>query len=164
MDEVDEEYLQLLNASFRFLSFRLRSEKEIKQFLFKKAQKKRLIDISVVDKVIDRLRDLGYVDDKKFASWLVEQRRGRKPKGARAIAQELKAKGVAEEMVEEVLSKSSDEEHETATRAVQKKLPLWSRLPILARKKRLYDFLGRRGFSSETIYRVIDEVVGREVE
>ena len=92
---MDEMYAKLLESSIRFVSFRPRSEKEFKDFLLKKLQKRKIPNGSIIDRVIFRLRELGYIDDAKFASWWVEQRESHKPKGARLIAWELKAKGIS---------------------------------------------------------------------
>ncbi len=143
-------YQILLNAAFRFLSFRPRSSKEVKEFLQKKTK-----TASVVDCVMDRLVELGYIDDNKFAAWWIESRQKTKPKGMRLIKFELKQKGVDTEAVVEM------PEDEVARRAIQKKLEIWKKLPKLEEKKKLYDFLARRGFSYNTITRVIDGVLGK---
>ena len=164
-------YEKLLQASIRFVSYRPRSEKEIRDFLKKKLSRWKVFGGTVADKVIARLTELGYVDDAKFAAWWIEQRQTFKPKGMRSIIQELKAKGISKEFLEEVVGQFSPDrdridklldEIELAKRAVQKKLILWQKLPALERKKKLFDFLSRRGFSFDTVSRVIDEVAGKE--
>src|SRR3989344_531219 len=154
---MEDLYQKLLESSLRFVSFRPRSEKEIQHFLQKKLQKRKIADQDVVDRVVVRLRELGYADDAKFVVWWVDQRKSHKPKGARLIAQELKAKGV------EVKDLHLDEV-DLARKALTKKLPLWHKLPKLEQKKKIYGFLGRRGFDTETIHRVIEEVVYGEVK
>jgi len=154
---MDEMYAKLLESSIRFVSFRPRSEKEFKDFLLKKLQKRKIPNGSIIDRVIFRLRELGYIDDAKFASWWVEQRESHKPKGARLIAWELKAKGIS-------LETDTRDEVSSARRAIAKKIPLWGKLPLLDRKKKIYGFLGRRGFDSEVIRRVIDGVDSGEVQ
>lgn len=154
---MDEMYAKLLESSIRFVSFRPRSEKEFKYFLLKKLQKRKISDDSIIDRVIFRLRELGYIDDEKFTLWWVEQRNSHKPKGGRLIEQELKAKGI------EVKDFHLDE-FDLARRAVAKKLLLWQKLPGLQQKKKIYGFLGRRGFDGETIHRVIDEIVEGNVQ
>lgn len=122
-------------------------------------------DISIISKVVDRLRGLGYVDDRKFVNWWIEQRHSHKPKGARLIAQELKAKGIKSQYSYGGRNVTdTDDEAVLARRAVIKKLPLWQKLPKLEQKKKIYGFLGRRGFDGGVIRRVIDEVTGGEVE
>lgn len=150
-------YAKLLESSICFVSFRPRSEKEFKYFLLKKLQRRKISDVRIIDRVLTRLRELGYIDDAKFTSWWIEQRESHKPKGVRLIAWELKAKGIS-------LETDTQDEVASARRAVAKKLPLWEKLPSLERKKKIYGFLGRRGFDTETIRHVIDEVAHGEVE
>ncbi|MEK9143776.1 MAG: regulatory protein RecX [Patescibacteria group bacterium] len=160
---MDDLYAKLLQSSIRFVSFRPRSEKEFKYFLLKKLARFSVIpaqagiQLSVIDRVILRLRDLGYADDAKFVSWWINQRQSHKPKGMRLIAQELKDKGI------EVRDLKLDEDV-LARQVVAKKLPLWEKLPPFERKKKIYGFLGRRGFDADTIHRVIDGVLDDEIE
>lgn len=162
---MDDLYAKLLESSFRFLSFRPRSEKEVRDFLLKKLLRRNVVDEGVVDRVLSRLRELGYIDDEKFSSWWIEQRHSHKPKGARLIAQELKAKGIKSQYSYGGRNVTdTDDEAVLARRAVIKKLPLWQKLPKLAQKKKIYGFLARRGFDGGVIRRVIDEVTGGEVE
>lgn len=154
---MDDLYQQLLEFSLRFVSFRPRSEKEIRDFLKKKVNKSGTRNVAVLEDVVTRLRVLGYVDDAKFASWWVEQRGLHKPKGARLIADELKAKGISLEV-------NTHDDVALAKQAIAKKLFRWQKLPKLEQKKKLYGFLGRRGFDGDTIHRVIDEVVNGQVQ
>lgn len=151
----DGDYQKLLNAAFRFISFRPRSEKEIKDFLQKKLKKKKTYTPMMVGKVMDRMTELGYVDDAKFVTWWVEQRSQHRPKGKRALVEELRRKGVSVRLIETfpVL-----DEKQLAWQAIEKKLLHWKHLSTLEKKKKMYDFLGRRGFSFEAI----DAVIGKE--
>lgn len=144
-------YTKLLNAAFRFVSFRLRSEKEIKDFLQKKLAKYKIYAPTVIKKVMDRLTELGYIDDAKFAAWWIQQRNAYRPKGKRLVEKELRGKGIA-------FVVQTENEADLAKKAIQKKLAIWKNLAPLIRKKKMYDFLARRGFSYETI----DAVVGKE--
>lgn len=148
-------YEKLVNAAIRFVSFRPRSEHELRDFLSKKLTKWKVSGDILKEKVIARMGELGYVDDEKFAQWWVGQRTAFKPKGNRLIKLELKGKGVSEATIASVLvPRGSASLLAAAKEAVAKKLPLWARLPVLERKKKIYDYLGRRGFDSDTISRV----------
>ncbi len=146
-------YQKLIESSFHFISFRPRSEKEVRDFLLKKLQKWKISDESIVERVTVRLRELGYLDDAKFVTWWADQRQSHKPKGARLIRQELLAKGIHRDVIDEQLKPSTEEE--LARRAARKKLALWQKLPVLERERKIYGFLSRRGFDSETIRHTI---------
>lgn len=135
------DYEKLMGAAIRFVSYRPRSEKEIRDFLEKKLQKSHTSAPTLLDKVIARLAELGYVDDAKFAAWWIEQRSGRKPKGAKLVVYELKEKGIK-------VSVERDEKALAAKALAGKK--------VLDKKKAI-DFLMRRGFSWEVSARVVDE-------
>ena len=156
---MDNPYYELLvNAAIRFVSFRPRSEHEFREFLTKKLTKWKVTGHVLLDKVVARMEELGYADDEKFAVWWVDQRTAFKPKGNRFIKMELKAKGVSEAVIDSVLaSRGSQSLLEAARKAVEKKMSLWVKLPIFERKKKLYDYLGRRGFDFEIIRKLIDE-------
>lgn len=149
----DGTYQRLLTAAFRFLSFRPRSSKETEEYLHKKT-KKVFVAPEIFKRVMARLVELGYIDDVTFAAWWIESRQKTKPKGMRLIKFELKKKGIDTGEIVEI------PEDEIARRAIRKKIETWKRLPKLDQKKKLYNFLGRRGFSYNTIARVIDSTIG----
>lgn len=148
-------YEKLVNAAIRFVSFRPRSNKELTDFLNKKLTRWEQPGAGLIAKVIGRMEELGYADDGKFAEWWVDQRTAFKPKGNRYIQMELKAKGVPEAVIASVLaSRGSESLLEAAKHAVAKKMPFWAKLPRMVRKKKIYEYLARRGFDSNTISKV----------
>lgn len=159
---MDDIYQKLLDSSFRFLSFRPRSEKEVRDFLLKKLARFGETDVTVIETVISRLQELHYVDDQKFIAWWVEQRSSHKPKGKKLLSIELQQKGIARALIDEcVMEDTSGPSEETlAKKAVEKKLERWHMLEKEAKKKKIYEFLLRRGFSSSVVWRVVDELVG----
>lgn len=154
--DIDEShvYEKLIASGLRFVSYRPRSEKEIRDFLTKKLTRSHISAPLILKKVLERLHALGYIDDGKFASWWVDQRTGRKPKGKKLIERELKQKGIDFEV--------ETDEKLLASRAIQKKLLVYKNLSPLEKKKKLSDFLYRQGFDWETIGNVIDDVFSKE--
>ena len=120
-------------------------------------------DAVVVENVLTRLTELGYVDDVKFASWWISQRNSNRPMGLRALQFELQSKGIspgATATAYTAIQQSSDGESDVdlAKKAVQRKIVLWSYLPIIEQKKKIYSFLSLRGFGSDSIGKIIDEI------
>ena len=140
----DTEYERLMAAALRFISFRPRSEKEIRNFCTKTLKRHHTTAPLVVSKVLERLTELGYVDDRKFAEWWIGQRTTSTPRGKRAIEAELKAKGIA-------CPDIRIDERELAKKAVAKKLVHWQKFPPLERKKKIVGFLYRRGFDMSLV-------------
>jgi regulatory protein len=165
----EDAYQKLIEGALHFVSIRPRSEKELKEFLIKKANRQKT-NLSVTDAVMARLRELGYADDKVFASWWFTARTHTKPKGRRLIEYELIRKGVPPKIIREVINdetpdtdtNSEKSELSLAKSAISKKLHLWNSLPILQKKRKIYSFLTRRGFSSEIIGSVVDDVTGKD--
>jgi len=138
---IDEsEFGKLFNTALNFLSFRPRSEWEIKQKLIKKTK-----DEQMISGVLDKLKKIGQVDDEVFARWYVEQRQTFRPKGKRAIEVELRRKGV------KVKVESSLSEEQLAKKALAK-----FRGP--KDKVRISRFLASRGFDWDTIRDILGEV------
>lgn len=160
---MDENFQKLLTIGLRHISLRPRSVMEMGNFLRPKLQKMNIKDENLIERVIGRLQELGYLDDRKFVEYWVNARRGRKPKGERVIKWELKEHGVSEELINTYLATEDDEnsEENLAKRAGEKKMRLWGKLPKLAQKKKLADYLLRQGFGSSTVWSVIDEIIGK---
>lgn len=148
------------NKALKFLSYRPRSEKEIKDNL----KKKRVTD-STIDLIIKKLREQKFLNDKEFARWWIEQRTLVKPTGKRLIKIELKRKGVDKELIDEVFDNAGDliqDELESARRLVERKINKYKGLERQKVYQRLGGFLSRRGFDYDTIKKAIDEFIPRE--
>lgn len=161
--ETDDLYQKLMNKTLNFVSYRPRSRREVESYIDKSLKRMKTEGAFVVEKVLTRLSELGYVDDIKFATWWISQRNSHRPKGLRALQFELQSKGIAPASTAaayDAVQKSPNGESEIdlAKKAVQKKIVLWKNLPIIEQKKKLYSFLSVRGFGSGTISKIIDEL------
>lgn len=177
-DEVTEERLAELErkdllwkareAALNLLSYRARSEAELRQRL----RRKEFPD-DVVEACLTELVEKGFVDDAAFSASFVRDRVRGRPRGSRRLVQELRAKGVelktAASAVEETLAAEDVTELELARDAAR----AWARRAFggrgrpaqmdaesrLAARRRLYGYLARRGFPGEAIRTVMDEVL-----
>lgn len=158
-DTSEDQFPQVFDKVLKFLTFRPRSELEIKTYLQKKEIKEEL-----KEKIWAKLMDLNLINDKDFTAWWIEQRSGRRPKGRNILVMELKQKGVAEEIVEELLkeSRKPDNEVQLAEKIVLKLLPKLKDLPFWEAKRKLYEALARRGFSYSIVEDVIAKTLKRE--
>lgn len=147
----EEALQQATNRALNYLSFRPRSREEVRRYLRKKETPSELIDT-----VMQRLDDLGLVNDQSFTEFWIESRERSHPKGAQALKNELRMKGVKRELVDELVNDEQDEEH--ALRAGRKKAALLvrqSEMDFKTFRARLGPFLQRRGFSYEVCTRVV---------
>ncbi|MCC7370867.1 MAG: RecX family transcriptional regulator [Chloroflexi bacterium] len=144
---MQDQHVRAYDAALHFLGSRPRSEREIRDRLARHEY-----DRHVVDKVIERLRRIKLVDDAAFAAYWVEQRATHRPRGARLLKQELRQKGVSQDVVAEALPEDDDE---GAYRAAERKAISMRALDERTFKQRLGGFLQRRGYGYETVRRVV---------
>lgn len=149
--EEEKNLLKLLDRTFRLISARPRSEKEIIDYL-----KKKKATPNLIDEIIKRLKSLDLVDDHAFALWWVEQRATFRPRGKRALLMELWQKGVEKEISNKVINEKVNE-LPLARKAAEKKAKLYKNLPPREFREKMFGFLTRRGFSWEITKLVIDE-------
>src|SRR5919109_4789802 len=158
--ELDEEKINRLQTedareravqqALLFLSYRSRSESEIRQNL-----RKHEIPEPVIEQTLERLRQEGLANDHQFARAWVENRSAFRPRSRRLMAMELRQKGLNEEAVSSAVAEVDDEA--LAYEAAQKKVARYQGLEWNEFRKKLSDFLARRGFS----YSVVAPVVTR---
>jgi regulatory protein len=135
----------------RLLSYRARSEREIRDRF-----KQRSAEPELIDSTITRLRSAGFVDDEAFAQAWVDSRRRASPRGDRLLRQELAAKGVARPSVDSVLQEEVDA-LQLARLAATKKARLLASEPEPAFVRKLTEFLLRRGFDFDVARQVVRE-------
>ncbi len=158
--ELSEEKIEQLQASesrerafqqaMLFLSYRARSESEIRTNL-----RKHEYPEPVIEETIARLRQDGFANDDQFAKAWVENRITFRPRSRRMMAMELRQKGLDNETVQSAIEAVDDEA--SAYEAARKRAPRFKALEWQAFRKKLSEFLARRGYS----YSVIAPVVTR---
>lgn len=144
------------NAALRLLEVRPRTEHEIRDRL----RRKEFLP-EQIDRVIVRLRELEMLDDAQFARLWVANRQNLSPRGAHALRQELRVKGVARDVAEEVVADSTDSESESAACAevARRALHKYASAPDRATfQRKLGGYLQRRGFSFETMKPILAEL------
>lgn len=148
-----DELARAYNASLRYLGPRARSIAEMKFYLKGKGYSE-----SVVADTISRLSQETYLNDAEFARLWVDSRNRFNPKGAWALKQELFQKGINEAIIEETLSGHDD--NAAAWQAVERKIDHWKTLDHETFRKKLYTYLGNRGFSYETTRDIESRIIG----
>lgn len=134
------------------LSYRERSRRELESRLLKKGY-----DPPVVQAVVEELTRSDLLSDERFARTWVRDRILRAQKGPRVIRMELRKKGVADEVIEQVIAAEGVNEAELARRIVEHRKPRLAGLDPVRRRKRLQDLLLRRGLSFDVIAEVLKD-------
>ena len=146
-DGQEKAYQQALE----FLSYRPRSEAEVQKNL-----RDHVIPEAVIAETIERLQRNGLVDDSAFAQAWVENRNTFRPRSRRALAAELRQKGLSSEIIAESLQAVDEEAlaYQMALKQVRKLQDL--KWPEFRRK--LTGQLARRGFAYDTIASAVERV------
>jgi regulatory protein len=147
-DEIERAYERALN----FLSYRPRSEAEVQRNLREKN-----VAGEVIETVVERLARAGLLNDREFARYWVENRLQFKPRGARALRQELWEKGVPDPVVTETLEEFDEED--AAREVAEAGARRMAHLDPADFRRKLSAYMTRRGFSYAVINPLVEEML-----
>jgi regulatory protein len=144
----------------RKLSERAHGRGELAQALAKKQ-----VPEGVVEATLAKFEAAGLIDDEDFArSWVQARQRG-KGLSSRALAGELRTKGVDGDLAQQVIGElDPEDEMEAAHRLVRTRLRSMSRFDDTTKTRRLVGMLARKGYSSSLAFAVVREELGVEAE
>jgi len=142
------------NAALRVLTRRMRTNREIEDELDSRG-----FSSQVVSRVTDRLRSVGLINDSEYAGAFLRTSLKLRPRSYRVLRAELIKKGVSPEVANSAIRESlkSVPEVDVARKLFAKASRRYEKLPQRERKRKLFSFLGRRGFSLETIAELLGE-------
>jgi regulatory protein len=145
----------------RYLSYRDRSEFEVNARLRQKEFSK-----NIAQETIDWLLGLGYLNDERFALAWSRSRVSTKKYGEYRLRRELSAKGLASEVIENALRivYSESNEWDLAQACAQKKLSHLKGIDPKSKSRRLAQFLQRKGFASETVFKTVQQLIANETD
>lgn len=152
----DDEYPRARDRAFRFLAARPRSRHEVEARLGTYAYA-----AEVIQRVLQRCQELGYLDDRQFAFWFAEARLARRPEGPPMLRLLLRQRGIANALIDEVIETEfrGDREVELARELASSQVKRYARLPAEQRRIKLAAVLQRRGFGWDAIRQALAEVV-----
>lgn len=127
------------------------------------AMARRDVPDDVADRVLDRFEEVRLVDDAQYAQMWVRSRHAGRGLARRALAHELRERGVAPELTEGALAQlEPEEEAETARALIRRKLASTRRLDDDARVRRVVGMLARKGYSTGLALRLVREEIEAE--
>jgi len=143
----EHDFQRAKELAINYLSYRPRSSKEVTSHLVRKG-----FPAPLADQVVHYLRDARYIDDRDFAAKWYVSRVHKGGYGPVLIARELAAKGIPPEACSALRERfyPAEREHEEARRLAAKRCP--GGASDARERRRLYEFLLRRGFSTEAAY------------
>jgi len=154
-----DDFEKFYKAAVRFLSFRPRSEKEVRDYLTKKK-----CDDLTAKRIIESLKRDKFINDEEFTRMWIRERTLIKPKAVRVIKMELKQKGISKELIEEAFENSDDSPSDLnlAVQLIEKKLrTIHDQSDKYKVKEKLGRFLASKGFDWDTIKAAIDQVMAK---
>ncbi|MYL35277.1 recombination regulator RecX [Pontibacillus yanchengensis] len=161
--ELDKETIETLiekdnfhktfSLALNYLSYRMRSEKEIRTYLWEKE-----VDEEKIEYVVNRLKQEGYLNDKEFAEALVRTRMQTSSKGPMLVKKELIEKGLTANMAEDALVHYPyDVQLDKAMKWVQKNLRLDGRKSYKEQLQKVQQTLMQKGFPKDVIQEAVQE-------
>ncbi len=149
----NEERKRAKDRALRLLSYRDRSEKEIRTKLQQIGY-----DGAIIEWVIDELKRLKFLDDERFAQSFAQTQMITRPVGEYYLRRELKNKGLEEPLIEQTIEQVFQEKDQSVVAlelAAQRK-KRYGNLDEIKAKKRVSDFLLRRGFDWDVVAEVME--------
>ena len=155
----ESDFTFVLEKVLKFLSFRPRSEFEIDEYMLRQN-----IGEETRKMVRQKLKQLKLIDDEAFAKWWLNQRSVFRPEGRRLVSFELRRKGVAKEIIEELMTESRPRTADVflAEKLAKKRLARLKKLPEIETKKKIWAYLARKGFSFEVIKEAVVKTLKKE--
>ncbi|MBI4335193.1 MAG: regulatory protein RecX [Candidatus Omnitrophica bacterium] len=152
----DEVLKKAMFYGLKITNLRPRSAQELREKLHDKG-----FADNVIEEVVAEFSKKGLLNDLKFSKLWVESRMASNPKGETLLREELQKKGVERQVIDNALRdfKSEGSEYEIVKKLADARLAALRGLDLKTAKRRLFGYLRRRGFTFETIMRVIDEAM-----
>ena len=138
----DDQYEVAYQRAIKFIDYRPRSESEVRKNLHD-----HVISDEIIERVVDRLKQLNLINDARFAQIWIENRNTFRPRSRRALNAELRQRGIDAQTIDESLEDL--DEDTLAYQAAQKQRRKYESLERELFQQKMIQFLGRRGFSYE---------------
>ncbi|HEX2781890.1 MAG TPA: regulatory protein RecX [Gemmatimonadaceae bacterium] len=154
----EEDALRVYDRAVAMLAARGRATRDLERQLVRKGEPPEL-----ARRAVERLRDQGFLDDAAFARSFVRSKSSGAGLARRRLEQELGRKGVeravVSEAIEDVFAEEEVDEREGALALARKRNRSLGNADPQSRRRRLYAFLARRGYSPDVIAAAVSEVI-----
>lgn len=148
----DNKICILVNASIKYINVRLRSIKEIKDYLLKKEE-----DTNLIDEVISRLIKMGYLDDRRFTEAYIKDKLNFTSWGDYKIINELNKLGISSLYIEDNTDLLNDDIlNERMRKIIDKDIRTNKKYSGLKLKNKIYNHLLTSGYSKEKVISLIN--------
>lgn len=166
-DEISETELTVLESesvfgkvytrALEYALARPRSIKEMRDYLYRKTRDTRTktgvikkgVSETITTRVLERLKDRGYVNDEHFTRWWLENRNIRKGTSLRKLQAELRAKGIEAGLIEQLMAAAPRDDKEEIQKIITKKRSRYD-------DQKLMQYLARQGFRYDDIREALE--------
>jgi regulatory protein len=152
-DSADALYEYAVSA----LARRMRSVAELKRALRQRVHAETEYGQTLVEVVIRKLKDLGYLNDAKYAAAYSSFRRDNEKFGRRRVISELKAKGVHKDIIDKAVSSAFGEINEEQQARVFLRRKRLEKPKDQKQAARIFRQLVRAGFGTKTIFSILKQ-------
>ena len=152
----EDEGQKARQVGLTYLSSRSRTVREVRE----KLQEKKFAE-RVIDQAIEDLKRLNLLDDRAFARrWIEARIAGQRSAGARKFTQDLRRKGIAAEIIVEVLEEFAADldSGSAALKLLSRQQWRYRELDELKAKRRMLGLLARRGYDRELAFKAVEQV------
>lgn len=151
--ETESKFGKLYSRALDYVMMRPHSGREIRDYLYrktlstrdKKGEKREGYSPALTERVFERLVEKGYINDEKFARWWVENRNVTKGSSMRKLTAELRAKGVAGDVIEQAVGEVARSDEDELAKVVAKKRAHY------VDDQKFMQYLARQGFNYDDI-------------
>lgn len=151
--EEESQFGKLYMRALEYCLMRPHSQRELKDYLYRKTRDTRTKDggikkgvsVALTERVFNRLVEKGYSNDEKFAAYWIENRNLRKGASKRKLSSELSAKGIDRSIIERLLSETERDDLTELQKIIDKKRPRYDD------EQKFMSYLARQGFSYDDI-------------
>lgn len=156
--EDESEFGKLYIRALEYALMRPHSAREIRDYLYKKTRTTKYkarktgeikeregVSPALTERVFERLKQNGHIDDEKFATFWVENRNQTKGASVRKLKSELYSKGISNEIIEGAMARSERSDQDELAKMIAKKRARYND------DQKLMQYLARQGFSFEDI-------------
>lgn len=153
-------YIKAQDTALHFIGYKMRTVQEIRQKLAEKAFAE-----ETIEEVLTFLEKYGYANDREYCRKYIKEKLRMKPKSGYALKIELRQRGISPRIIDEVMAETELDEAGDAFRWLEKKSRGQWPPENEKKKKQLYDFLLRKGYSYDIIgeaFRQMQEAYGGE--
>ncbi len=149
-------YQLLLDYAFRILGIKSYSEAEMKKKLALKAKRVKMADSeALIQKILERLKELAYLNDEKILDDFFEYKLKAKPQGKFLFLMEVRRRGISREKAEQKWHERGISEKDLARELLERKANQLKKYPPEKRKEKAARLLASRGFSGEVIWDIV---------